>query len=308
MKKKIGFIGLGEMGKWMSTNMVNAGYNVSVHDIDPAAAQFLTAQGAESSANPADLALKADWIFLSLPDTQVVEAVILGENGIVHGARKGLAIVDLSTTSYLRTLEIGLKLKEMGILFADAPVSGMEAGARKGNLTIMVGGDRELFRTLLPVLNVIGENIVHMGKVGNGQLTKLINQLLFNICCAGIAEVLPMAAKLGLDPEKVTQVVTTGTGRSFAAEFFLPLTLESRFDQGYPLKSAYKDMVSAMEISARQKIPLPVVQAAATTFMMALQQGLDNESKGALIKVFERTLNVEFRKNQKGETAPFPVL
>ncbi len=172
----------------------------------------------------------------------------------------------------------------------------MEARAREGSLTIMFGGDRNLFETLQPALNVIGKDIVHMGKVGNGQLTKLINQLLFNVCCAGIAEVLPMAAKLGLDPEKVTQVVTTGTGRSFAAEFFLPLTLENRFDQGYPLKSAYKDMISATEISAHEKIPLPVVQAAATTFKMALLQGLGDESKGALIKVFERMLNVEFRK------------
>ena len=172
----------------------------------------------------------------------------------------------------------------------------MEARAREGNLTVMFGGDRNLFEMLRPALNVIGKEIVYMGKVGNGQLTKLINQLLFNICCAGIAEVLPMAAKLGLDPEKVTQVVTTGTGRSFAAEFFLPLTLENRFDQGYPLKSAYKDMISAAEISAHEKIPLPLVQAAATTFQMALLQGLGDESKGALIKVFERMLNVEFRK------------
>ena len=135
-----------------------------------------------------------------------------------------------------------------------------------------------------------------MGKVGSGQLTKLINQLLFNISCAGVAEVLPMAAKLGLDPEKVTQVVTTGTGRSFAAEFFVPLTLENRFDQGYPIKHAYKDMISAAEISAHQKIPLPVVQATTATFQMALAEGFGDESKGSLIKVFERMLGVEFRK------------
>jgi len=134
--------------------------------------------------------------------------------------------------------------------------------------------------------------------VGSGQLTKLINQLLFNISCAGVAEVLPMAAKLGLDPEKVTEVVTTGTGRSFAAEFFLPLALENRFDQGYPLKHAYKDMISAAEISAHQKIPLPVVQATTATFQMALNQGLGDESKGALIKIFERLLDIEFRKKK----------
>lgn len=299
MEQKIGFIGLGEMGKWMSLNIVKAGYKVSVYDINPAAVKFLTDQGAESSQHSADLAGKVDWIFLSLPDTQAVETVIFGENGIIRGAQKGLTIVDLSTISYIPTLEIDRKLKERDIVFADAPVSGMEARAREGDLTIMFGGDPNILETLRPVLDVIGSKIVHMGKVGSGQLTKLVNQLLFNICCAGIAEVLPMAAKLGLDPEKVTQVVTTGTGNSFAAQFFLPLTLEDRFDRGYPLKAAYKDMISAAEISARQKIPLPVVQATATTFQMALLEGLGDESKGALIKVFERMLNIEFRKRNR---------
>ena len=296
MERKIGFIGLGEMGKWMSLNILKKGYDVSVCDIDADAVRFLTDQGARSFRDPAHLAGKVDCVLLSLPDTQVVEKVIFNENGIISGAKKGLVIVDLSTISYIKTIEFERKLKKMEIFFADAPVSGMEAGAREGNLTIMFGGDPDLFGTVRPLLDAMGKNIVYTGKVGNGQLTKLINQLLFNICCAGIAEVLPMAVKLGLDPEKVTQVVTNGTGRSFAADFFLPLTLENRFDQGYPLKSAYKDLVSAAEISAHHKIPLPLVEATATTFKMALLQGLEDESKGALIKVFERMLNVEFRK------------
>jgi len=302
MEKRIGFIGLGEMGKWMSLNIVKAGYDVSVYDISPEAVKFLSAQGAKASQHPADLAGKVDWLFLSLPDTQVVEAVLFGENGVLQGAAKGLTVIDLSTVGYLPTLEIHRRLQEKGIVFADAPVSGMEARAKEGQLTIMFGGDPENLEMIRPVLNAIGNKIVYMGKVGSGQLTKLINQLLFNICCAGVAEVLPMAAKLGLDPEKVTDVVTTGTGRSFAAEFFAPLALENRFDQGYPLKHAYKDMISAAEISARRKIPLPLVQAATATFQMALLQGLGDESKGALIKVFERMLNVEFRKN-KGASA-----
>ncbi|MEW6673708.1 MAG: NAD(P)-dependent oxidoreductase [Thermodesulfobacteriota bacterium] len=301
MNMKIGFIGLGEMGKWMSFNMVKAGYDVTVCDINPAAVEFLTGKGAKSSRHPAELAGTVDLIFLSLPDTDVVETVIFGENGIILGAKPGLTVVDLSTISYLPTLEIDRKLKEKGIAFADAPVSGMESRAREGALTIMFGGDPAALETLRPVLEVIGTKIVYMGKVGSGQLTKLINQLLFNICCAGVAEVMPMAAKLGLDPERVTEVVTTGTGRSFAAEFFLPLALENRFDQGYALKHAYKDMVSAAELSARRKIPLPVVQATTATFQMALLQGLGDENKGALIKVFERMLGVEFRK-QKGSS------
>ncbi len=299
MNKKIGFIGLGTMGKWMALNLLKAGFATQVLDINPEPVRFLTGQGATSAEAPADLAQEIDWLFLSVPDTEAVEEVIFGENGVAVGAQPGLIVVDLSTISYMPTLEIHRKLKEKGIHFADAPVSGMGTRAKDGKLTIMFGGDADIFQTVRPALGAIANTVVHMGKIGSGQLTKLINQLLFNINAAGIAEVLPMAAKLGLDPEKVTQVVITGTGRSFAAEFFLPLTLENRFDEGYPLGAAYKDMISAAEISAHQKIPLPLVSATTATFQMAIAGGFGDHSKGGLIRVFEKILGVEFRKNRR---------
>lgn len=296
MTAKIGFIGLGTMGKWMALNMMKAGFPVRVYDINPAAVQFLTGQGAEAAKSPAGLAGQADWLFLSLPDTGVVEKAIFGENGVAEGARPGLVLVDLSTIGYIPTREIARKLSEKGVRFADAPVSGMESRAKEARLTVMFGGEESLFQTVRPALDAIGNEIVYMGEVGSGQLTKLINQLLYNISCAGLAEVLPMAVKLGLDPEKVAQVVTTGTGRSFAAEFFIPLMLENRFDEGYPIKSAYKDLISAAEISAHKGIPLPVVNATAVTFQMAMAEGFGDLSKGGLIRIFEKLLKTEFRK------------
>ena len=296
MIAKTGFIGLGTMGKWMALNMLKAGFPVRVYDINPAAIPFLTGQGAATADSPAEVAGQVDWLFLSLPDTEVVEKAIFGENGVAQGARPGLVVVDLSTIGYIPTLEINRKLLEKGILFADAPVSGMEARAKEAQLTVMFGGDESLFQTVRPALEAIGNQIVYMGGIGSGQLTKLINQLLFNISCAGLAEVLPMAVKLGLDPEKVAQVVTTGTGRSFAADFFIPLTLENRFDEGYPVKSAYKDLISAAEISAHKGIPLPVVNATAVTFQMAIAEGFGDLSKGGLIRLFEKLLKTEFRK------------
>jgi 3-hydroxyisobutyrate dehydrogenase-like beta-hydroxyacid dehydrogenase len=298
MKEKTGFIGLGTMGKWMALNMLKAGFPMRVYDINPASVQFLVGQGASAAKSPADVAAGVDWLFMSLPDTELVEKVVFGENGVALGAKPGLVLVDLSTISYIPTLEINRRLKEKGILFADAPVSGMEARAKEAKITVMFGGDEGLFQKVRPALDAIGNQIVYMGEVGSGQLTKLINQLLFNISCAGLAEVLPMAVKLGLDPEKVAQVVTTGTGRSFAADFFIPLTLENRFDEGYPVKSAYKDMISAAEISAHKGIPLPVVNATAVTFQMAMAEGLGDLSKGGLIRVFEKLLGTEFRKKK----------
>ena len=138
-----------------------------------------------------------------------------------------------------------------------------------------------------------------MGSVGSGQLTKLVNQLLYNANVATLAEVLPMAVKLGLDPEKIAEVINTGSGRSLASEFFLPGILENRFNRAYSLKNAYKDMISAAAISAENQIPLPMVHAATTTYQMALAAGLGNEDKGAMVKVFENMLGVTFRK--KGE-------
>jgi 3-hydroxyisobutyrate dehydrogenase-like beta-hydroxyacid dehydrogenase len=299
MTAKIGFIGLGAMGKWMALNMLKAGFAMRVYDINSAPVDFLAGKGAVAAKSPADVAAAVDWLFLSLPDTEVVEKVIFGENGIVQGGRPGLVLIDLSTISYMPTLEINRRLKEKGILFADAPVSGMEARAKEAKITVMFGGEEALFQTMKPALYAIGNQIVYMGAVGSGQLTKLINNLLFNISCAGLAEVLPMAVKLGLDPEKVVQVVTTGTGRSFAADFFIPLTLENRFDEGYPIKSAYKDLISAAEISSHKGIPLPVVNATTVTFQMALAEGFGDLSKGGLIRVFEKMLGTEFRKKRE---------
>jgi len=298
MSKRVGFVGLGQMGKWMALNLLKAGYSLTVYDINQEAMTFVADQGARPASGLKELAAEADWIFLSLPNTEVVQEVMFGEEGLASGARPGLILVDCGTTNYLPTLECGKRLGEKNMVFADAPVSGMEARAKDGTLTIMFGGDVKTFQALRPALDAMGNQVIHMGALGAGQLTKLINQLLFNISAAAIAEVLPMAAKLGLDPEKVTRVVTTGTGRSFAAEFFAPHILEGRFDVGYPLKDAYKDMVSAAEICVQKKIPLPLVHAATTTYQTALAEGHGHLGKGAMIKVFERLLGVEFRKKE----------
>lgn len=296
MKEKIGFIGLGQMGKWMALNLHKRGFKLTVADIDPAAVASVTAAGAAAVATPAELAEGTDWIFLSLPNTDIVEQVLFGPSGLIENGRPDQIVVDLGTTAYMATLEFGRRLKDRGIFFADSPVSGMEARAREGNLTIMFGGAQKVFKRLQPAFEALGTLILYMGELGSGQLTKLINQLLFNISAAAIAEILPMAAKLGLDPEKVISVVNSGTGKSFAAEFFGPRILKDSFEEGYPLKHAYKDMVSAAEIGAHKKIPLPLVQAATTTYQMALAAGYGDEGKGAMIKVFENILGVKFRK------------
>ena len=298
MKLRVGFIGLGEMGKWMAINVAKAGFPLTVYDVRPEPVRALIENGAIPGDSLADVAGKTDCVLLSLPDTRIVEKAIFGENGLIPGLSSGSILVDLSTIDYLATQTIEGQLKARGVTFIDAPVSGMEARAKEGKLTVMVGGDPNAAEKIRPILDAIGNNIVYMGKSGNGQLAKLVNQLFLNISVAAMAEVLPMAVKLGLDPETVCQVVTTGTGRTFALEFFSPYILKNDFKPGYPLNSAYKDMISAAGISSQKNIPLPVFFAAMQTYQMALIEGLGNENKGAMIKVWEKALGVKVR--QKG--------
>jgi len=191
---------------------------------------------------------------------------------------------------------MGKDCEARGVAFLDAPISGLPARASSGELTIMCGGEKADFDRALPLFECMGTTIVHMGAVGAGQLTKLMNQLLYNISCAAIAEIMPMAAKLGLDPVQMTKVVNTGTGRSHASEYFLPKILEGDFSGGLAMGTAYKDMKSIALLSAEEQIPLPVLSAADATYQTALQKGYGNFGKGAMIKVYEELLGVEFRK------------
>jgi 3-hydroxyisobutyrate dehydrogenase-like beta-hydroxyacid dehydrogenase len=299
MKMKVGFVGLGEMGKWMAINVAKAGFPLTVYDIRPEPVKELIQQGAAAGSSPVEVAKKSECVLLSLPDTEVVEPIILGVNGLIQGLAPGSIVVDTSTIDYLATLRIEKQLRDKGITLIDAPVSGLEARAKDGTLTIMVGGDPETVEKVRPILSAMGKDIIYMGKSGNGQLTKLINQLFLNISCAATAEILPMAVKLELDPEAVYKVVSTGTGRTFAFEFFTPYILENDFTHGYALIKAYKDMISAAGISAKEKIPLPVFHGAMQTYQLALAQGLGNENKGAMIKVWEKALGVEVRKKRQ---------
>ena len=291
---KIGFSGLGQMGKHMAMNMLKSGAEVIVSDVRSDSFHEFEQKGAQTTTD-FGVAAQADIVFLSLPSGQIVESVLLGEDGVLRNPKKGQIVVDTSTITYSTTMEIAKRLEEHGITFLDAPVSGMEARAIDGTLTVMCGGDAGIFETVRPYLECIGNKILYMGGVGSGQLTKLINQVLFDINVAALAEILPMAVKMGLDPDLVGEVVNSGTGRSYASEFFIPRILKNCFSDGYPMKHAYKDLVSAAEISADLGIPLPVLGAATTTYQMALLKGFGDLDKGGMIRVFEELLGVRYR-------------
>ena len=290
----IAFIGLGTMGKYMALNLIKSGELIVVSDVvDKAFAEFME-KGVAATTTVAETA-KADVIFLSLPNTEIVQNVI---GGLLPHLHEGQIIVDLSTIKYNATVELRKTLDEAGVEFLDAPVSGMESRAKDGTLTVMCGGKEEIFDKVKHYFDYIGNKVLYMGGSGAGQLTKLINQLLFDINAAALAEILPMSVKMGLDSEKIGQVVNSGTGRSYASEFFIPHVLKNSFHNGYPMRSAYKDLVSAAELGANLGIPMPVLAATTATYQQALLKGLGDNDKGGMIKVFEDQLGVQFREKE----------
>jgi 3-hydroxyisobutyrate dehydrogenase-like beta-hydroxyacid dehydrogenase len=293
---KIGFIGLGQMGKPMALNMLKSGAELFVHSADTRPYADLERAGAKPVARPGEMA-GVDVLFLCLPHGDVVRGVLFGEDGLAARLKPGQIVVDTSTIAYNTTIEIAKALQKAGVEFVDAPVSGMEARAVDGTLTVMCGGARETFDKIEPLLRHVGNQILFMGQTGSGQLTKLINQLLFDINCAALAEILPMAAKMGLDPQQVGTVINSGTGRSYASEFFVPRILKDGFSSGYPMKHAYKDLVSAAELGAQLCIPMPVLAAATATYQTALLKGHGDLDKGAMLLPFEELLGVRFRSS-----------
>ena len=302
MRAKIAFVGLGQMGRPMALNMLKVAPNMLVNASEQSPYAELAAHGAVPTDDYKKIG-QADIVFLSLPSNSVVEQVLFGHCGLAALMRPGSLVVDTSTIGYNCTLGIGRRLSDAKIRFLDAPVSGMAARAADGTLTAMCGGSLEDFELAKPYLACVASNILYMGGTGTGQLAKLINQLLFDINCAALAEILPMAVKLGLNADNVASIINSGTGRSYASEFFVPRILVNNFSEGYPMQNAYKDLISGAELGAHMRIPLPVLAAATTTYQTALLQGLGALDKGAMIKVFEKLLNVEFRKIQHDKAA-----
>ncbi|WP_172380750.1 NAD(P)-dependent oxidoreductase [Vibrio sp. Vb339] len=288
-----GFIGLGQMGAPMAQNLSRVN-RVLAFNRSPCSTSLKETKNLELVSNITELTI-CDCIFLCLPSKDAVETVLFGDNGLAKNLKSDTIIVDTSTVEFNATINIAKRLGQMNIHFLDAPVSGMKQRAQDGTLTMMIGGKASIAKRLNPTLETMASHILYMSNTGCGQLTKLINQLLFDINMAALAEILPVASKLGLPPELITKVVNSGTGRSYASEFFLPNILEGIFDQGYSMQNAYKDLISGAELGVRECTPMPVLAAATTTFQNALREGLGDMDKGAMILVFERLLDTKFR-------------
>ena len=296
MSKKIGFIGLGIMGKPMSKNLLKAGYDVTVCDINAAAVAEVVALGAKSAATPKDVAAATDIVITMLPNSPQVKTVVIGPNGVLEGARPGTLVVDMSSIAPLAAQEVAKALAGKGVRMLDAPVSGGEPKAIDATLSIMVGGDAAAFEEALPILKCVGASAVRVGDVGAGNVTKLANQVIVALNIAALSEAMTLATKAGVDPELVFNAIKGGLAGSTVMNAKAPLIIDRKFDPGFRINLHIKDLNNAIETAHDVGVPLPLT-AGVMEIMQALKiDGCGENDHGALVKYYEKLAKVEVRR------------
>jgi len=290
---RIGFIGLGIMGKPMSRNLLKAGHALLVYDIVPAPVEELAAAGAARGASPADVAARSEIVITMLPDGPEVEAVLLGPDGVLEGARPGLIVVDMSSISPLVSQKVGAACSERGVEFLDAPVSGGEPAAINATLAIMVGGEAATFEKVLPVLEAMGSTVTLTGPVGAGNVTKLANQIMVACNIAAMGEALVLATKAGLNPEVVFQAVKGGLAGSNVLNAKAPMVIGRNFKPGFRIRLHQKDLRNALLAAEALKVPLPQTALVQQMLVALMNDGRGDCDHSGLVMFAERLAGVE---------------
>jgi 3-hydroxyisobutyrate dehydrogenase len=292
MSEKIGYIGLGIMGQGMARNLLKAGFTLSVWNRTASKAEALAAEGATAKATPAEVAAASDIILVCVSDTPDVEAVILGENGVIHGAKAGSLVIDCSTISPQATTAIAEKLAAKGVQMLDAPVSGGSEGAAKGTLSIMIGGAAEDVTRAMPVFQAMGKTITHVGGTGAGQTVKLVNQVLVVGNCLAMCEALLLAQAGGVDLKKTYDAISQGAAGSWMFTNRAPQIINRDWRPGFMVSLQQKDLRLVLEAADQLGVPLP-----GTSLIFNLYRTIENklgqEGNHALVKALEHLSGIE---------------
>ncbi len=293
MSERIGFIGLGIMGQGMARNLLKAGFAVRVWNRTAAKADALVTEGAQMGVSPADVAANSDIIITCVSDTPDVEAVILGEDGVINGAQSGALVIDCSTISPQATREIAGKLAEKGIKMLDAPVSGGSEGAAKGTLTIMVGGAAEDVERAMPVFKAMGKTITHIGATGAGQVVKLVNQVLVVGNCLAMCEALLLAQAGGVDLQKTIDAISQGAAGSWMFTNRAPQIIRRDWRPGFMISLQQKDLRLVLDAADDLGVPLPATSLIFNLYRTLEAQGLSSEGNHGLMKALEHLAGFE---------------
>ena len=293
MNEKVGFIGLGIMGGAMAANLLKAGFDVTVWNRTPSRITPLAQAGAAVGAHPADVAGRCDILVVCVSDTPDVEAVVLGPDGVLAGARPGALVIDCSTISPEASRAIAARLAERGVHMLDAPVSGGSEGAARGTLSIMVGGDAEQVTRAMPVLEAMGKTITHVGGQGAGQLAKLVNQVLVVVTMQAVGEALLLAQAGGLDLERTLAAVGGGAAGSWMLNNRGPQVIRRDWRPGFTIDLQQKDLRLVLEAADQLGIPLPSTALVFQYYRALQQRGLGGEGNHALVKALEQLAGQE---------------
>ncbi len=289
---KIGFIGLGIMGKPMSKNLVKAGHELVVCDFNKDAVAELVEMGAKQAANGAEVAKECDVIITMLPNSPHVRAVALGENGIVDGAHEGSVLIDMSSIDPTESKKIGEELAKKGIEMLDAPVSGGEPKAIDGTLSVMVGGKKDLFDQYYDMLMVMAGSVVYVGELGSGNVAKLANQIVVAVNIAAVGEALAFAKKAGTDPELVYQAIRGGLAGSTVMDAKAPMMLSRNFKPGFRIELHIKDLNNALNAAHAISAPVPLTGQLMEMMQALKADGYEKEDHSSLVKFYEKIGNV----------------
>jgi 3-hydroxyisobutyrate dehydrogenase len=286
-KPKLGFIGIGVMGEPMAANLLRAGFEVTLFNRTRAKCAKLSTLGASVAESCRQVAATCEVVITMVSDTAAVEQVLSGEEGVAAGLQPGAVVIDMSTISPLATMELGKRLAALGCEMLDAPVSGGPKGAIAGTLGIMVGGSRAVFDRCLPVLQAMGKTITYIGPLGNGQKTKMVNQLVGATNLLGAVEGLRLARKAGLDVTATLQAITSGAANSWMLANFIPLILKEDFAPGFSIRLQHKDLKLLTDWIASLGGDFPASQMVFSLFSQAMEKGLEGQGNQGLINLWE---------------------
>lgn len=295
MKPKIGFIGVGIMGRHMASHLLEAGYQLVAYDIVADALDLIVSKGAARGASCKDVAASSDLVISMVPDSPDVEEVALGGDGIVEAARDRLIYVDMSTIAPGAAIRVAQELGAKGVRCLDAPVSGGEAGAKNATLSIMVGGPEDLFNEVKPVFEAMGKTVTLCGGNGAGQTVKACNQIQVALNFVGMAEAFVLGARAGVDPAIILQVLSGGYAQTRVMDIRGPKLIRGEFEPGFKSKFHFKDLNIIMETARELNVPLPATAIAHTLFNAMIASGRGDLDHSAVINIIEDLAEVQAR-------------
>src|SRR5215210_1472237 len=288
MPERVGFVGLGIMGRPMARNLMEAGYELTVHNRSPEKAEELAAErGVEVADSPGEVARKSDMIITMLPGPPEVEQVVAGEDGLLEHAREGSLVVDMSTSSPVLARELARTARERGVGMLDAPVSGGDVGAIEGTLSIMVGGEEEDFERARPLFDAMGKTITHVGPIGAGQVTKAANQVVVALTIEAVSEALVLGSAGGVSPEKVLEVLSGGLAGNKVMEVKREKFLSHQFEPGGKVEFHRKELRIALEAGREYGVPLPATAMVCQLFEALTTRGRGGHDHSSLLALIE---------------------